>query len=67
MLWGDGNLLAFTLDKADLWDLRCNDGYATHPGFTYAELQRLVAAKQFTEVDEVFEKRQLRENPIGPT
>ena len=67
MVWGDGDPLAFTLDKADLWDLRCNTDYMSHPDFNYGGLQRLVAEKRFAEVDEIFEKRARRENPIGPT
>jgi hypothetical protein len=27
MMWGGGEPLAFTLDKADLWDLRANTDY----------------------------------------
>lgn len=67
MMWGDGNPLAFTLDKADLWDLRCNTDYMMHPDFNYVGLKRLVAEQHFSEVDEIFEQRQLRDNPIGPT
>lgn len=67
MIWGDGNPLALTLDKADLWDLRSNDAYLSHPDFNYASLVRLVAEQKFAEADEIFEKRQLRDNPIGPT
>ena len=67
MMWGNGNPLAFTLDKSDLWDLRCNTEHMKHPDFNYAGLQRLVAEQRFSEVDEIFEKRQRRNNPIGPT
>jgi len=31
MLWGDGQPLCLTLDKADLWDLRSDDTYQEHP------------------------------------
>lgn len=67
MLWGDGGPLAFTLDKSDLWDLRANNDYLSQPDCNYAGLIRLVEQKRFAEVDEVFEKRQRRDNPIGPT
>ena len=67
MMWGDGNPLKFTLDKADLWDLRSNNDFMTHPDFSYTGLQRLVTEGRFSEVDEVFEQRQSRDNPIGPT
>lgn len=67
MLWGDGNPLCLTLDKADLWHLRCDDRYQEHPDFSYAGLRRLIAEGRFDEVDEVFEQRHLRDNPVGPT
>ena len=67
MVWGDGNPLAFTLDKADLWDLRSNDDYMASPDFSYAKLVELVAAGRFAEIDEIFELRQRRDNPVGPT
>lgn len=67
MLWGDGAPLALTLDKADLWDLRSDESYLDQPEFTYASLRRLVAQGRFSEVDEVFEQRQRRDNPVGPT
>ncbi|MHB9106095.1 MAG: glycosyl hydrolase family 95 catalytic domain-containing protein [Armatimonadota bacterium] len=66
MCWGGGPL-AFTLDKADLWDLRGNLDFLDQPEFTYATLQRLVGEGRFAEVDEIFEKRQERDNPVGPT
>jgi hypothetical protein len=67
MFWGDGGPLAFTLDKSDLWDLRSNNDYLSQPQCNYASLVRLVEGKRFTEVDEIFEKRQRRDNPVGPT
>ncbi len=67
MLWGDGDPLALTLDKADLWDLRSDTGYLDQPDFAYEHLRRLVAEGRFPEVDEVFEERQRRDNPVGPS
>ncbi len=67
MMWGGGEPLAFTLDKADLWDLRANTDYRSQPQYNYASLVRLTEGKRFAEVDEIFEKRQRRDNPIGPT
>ena len=67
MLWGDGSPLCLTLDKADLWDLRSDDRYQDHPDFHYAGLRRLVAEGRFDEAFEIFEDRQLRDNPLGPT
>ena len=66
MVWGDGNPLALTLDKSDLWDLRTNVSFMDDPRFSYGELQRLVAEGCCAEVAEVFEECQRRDNPIGP-
>ena len=67
MVWGDGAPLSFTLDRADLWDIRNNLDYMNSPDFNYASLCRLVSEKRFDEVEEVFENRQLRDNPVCPT
>jgi len=67
MIWGDGAPLSITLDKADLWDLRCDESYMDDPNFNYQSLVRLVGEKRFSEVDEVFEKRQNRANIVTPT
>ena len=67
MLWGDGSPLRLTLDHADLWDLRRNESFMEHPDFSYAGLRRLVAEGRFGEAQEVFEEREKRDNPIGPT
>jgi len=67
MFWGDGDPLALTLDKADLWDLRSNTDYLDQPDFTYRSLRRLVAEGRFPDVDEIFEQRQRLDNPVGPT
>jgi len=67
MVWGDGNPLAFTLDRADLWDLRCNTDYMQHPDFNYVSLQRLVAEGRFDEVAQVFERRQYQDQSLSPT
>jgi len=67
MLWGDGDPLCLTLDKSDLWDLRSDDAYLDHPDHSYAGLRRLVSEGRFDEAFEIFEARQLRDNPLGPT
>ena len=67
MVWGDGQPLAFTLDRADLWDTRLDRSFMDHPDFTYEGLRRLVAEQRFDEALEVFEERQRRDNPVGPT
>ncbi len=65
MFWGGGAPLAFTLDKADLWDLRSNDDYLDHPDANYEALQRMVAEQRYDDIDKVFDTRE--KNPIGPT
>jgi len=67
MVWGNGAPLRLTLDHADLWDLRIDDAFQRDPGYTYANLRRLVAEERFDEAIEVFEERERRENPIAPT
>ncbi len=67
MFWGDGAPLSFTLDKADLWDLRSNNAYLDHPDFNYAALVRLAAEQRFDEIKEVFENRQRTDNTVGPS
>jgi len=67
MLWGDGDPLCLTLDRADLWDLRRDAAYESDPDFSYAGLLRLAAEGRFEHAREVFEARYLRNNPIGPT
>lgn len=67
MFWGAGSPLNFTLDRADLWDLRANWAYRDDPRYTYKELRRLVQEQKFAEAKEVFEDRVLRDNPVGPT
>jgi alpha-L-fucosidase 2 len=67
MVWGDGAPLSFTLDHANLWDLRHNPAALEDPGHTYAQLRELIAQGRFDEVKERFEDRFLRDNPVGPT
>lgn len=67
MVWGDGAPLAFTLDHANLWDLRHNPAALEDPGHTYAALCDLVAGGRCDEARERFEGRFLREHPLGPT
>ncbi len=67
MVWGDGNPFAFTLDRADLWDLRNDTSFMDQLEYNYKSLQQLVDEKKWDEVDEIFELRQTRDNPVGPT
>jgi len=67
MFWGNGNPLALTLDHAGLWDLRADRDHMEQPDYSYAGLQRLVAERRFSEVNEVFEDNERNGNPVGPT
>jgi len=67
MVWGTGEPVALTLDRADLWDTRVNRAYRDDPRYTYAHLRQLVTERRFTEAKEIFEDRELRDNPVGPT
>jgi alpha-L-fucosidase 2 len=67
MLWGNGAPLCFTLDHADLWDVRCDTAFMADPDYSYAGLRRLVAEGRFDEALEKFDDRQRRENPVTPT
>ncbi len=44
LLWGEGGTLRLSLDRGDLWDERPAPGDPLR-GFTYAQMARLVAAK----------------------
>lgn len=67
MVWGDGAPLSFTLDHADLWDLRGNPACLRDPRFSYAGLRQLLTTGRQAEAKEVFEDRGRRDNPAGPT
>jgi alpha-L-fucosidase 2 len=67
MVWGDGAPLSFTLDHANLWDLRHDPAALADPGHTYAALRELIAAGHFDAARERFEERFLRDNPVTPT
>lgn len=49
LLWGEGNVLRLSLDRGDLWDLR-TPPQIREPGFTYANLQKLVREKNQAEI-----------------
>lgn len=67
MLWGDGAPLCFTLDHANVWDLRCDAAFLDDPDYNYASLRRMVTEGQWDRVREVFEERQRRDSPLTPT
>ena len=55
LLWGEGDLLRLSLDRGDLWDERPAEGMDWQ-AFTYANLIRLVQAKQAAEVNAIFDR-----------
>ena len=67
MVWGDGSPLNFTLDHAELWDFRENTDYMRDPAFNYDGLRRLIEKQEFEKAHDIFERRQTKDNPIGPT
>ena len=54
LLWGETNLLRLSLDRGDLWDLR-TPPEIHEPGFTYANLQRLVKERNEKEISRLFD------------
>lgn len=44
LLWGAGNTVCLSLDRADLWDLRVPEVYR-RSDWTYSDLERLVSEK----------------------
>jgi len=67
MVWGDGDPLCFTLDHADLWDLRNNRAFAKHPEYTYAGIRRAVAEGRFKELEKAVECFDYPGGPHTPT
>ncbi len=67
MVWGDGDPLAFTLDHADLWDLRNNRELADHPEYNYAGLRRAVAEGRFKQLEEDVAVADYPGSPHAPT
>jgi alpha-L-fucosidase 2 len=54
LLWGEGPTLRLSLDRGDLWDDRTPPETA-EPGFTYANLQKLVRERNRREIDRLFD------------
>jgi alpha-L-fucosidase 2 len=54
LLWGENNVLRLSLDRGDLWDLRI-PAALKESGFTYSNLQRLVAEKKQSEINRLFD------------
>lgn len=55
LLWGETNLLRLSLDRGDLWDLR-TPPEIHEPGFTYANMQRLVRERNQKEISRLFDE-----------
>lgn len=53
-VWGEGNIIRLSLDRGDLWDLRTPDTIL-RPDWTYATMQRLVAAQDQAKLVELFD------------
>ncbi len=54
ILWGQGNVVRLSLDRADLWDTRPADGVPWDQ-LTYRNLQRLVAEGRHSEISRIFD------------
>lgn len=54
LLWGTDNVLRLSLDRGDLWDLR-QAPELSDPGWTYANMQKLVAEKNQREISRLFD------------
>ena len=66
MIWGDGAPLRFTLDCADLWDLRTDNSFLRNPDCTYATLRRLVEEKRYDEAKALFVRDSGKQKPLTP-
>ena len=62
LLWGEGGTLRLSLDRGDLWDERPAPGNPLH-GFTYAQLQRLVAAKDNAGISKIVDGAYFSDHP----
>jgi alpha-L-fucosidase 2 len=52
LVWGENNLLRFSFDRGDLWDNRM-PAILKEPGFTYANIQKLVKEKNNKEISRI--------------
>jgi alpha-L-fucosidase 2 len=55
LVWGEKNLIRFSFDRGDLWDNRVPDEIK-EPGFTYANIQKLVKDKNVKEISRLTDK-----------
>jgi alpha-L-fucosidase 2 len=54
LLWGGKDQIRFSMDRGDLWDLR-SPKELSEPGFTYANIQKLVKEKNQREINRLFD------------
>jgi alpha-L-fucosidase 2 len=62
LLWGGDGTLRLSLDRGDLWDERPAPGNPLR-GFTYAQLQRLVAAKDNAGISQIVDVAYFSDHP----
>ncbi|MBX3751178.1 MAG: glycoside hydrolase N-terminal domain-containing protein [Opitutaceae bacterium] len=62
LLWGEGGTLRLSLDRGDLWDERPAPGNPL-AGFTYAQMTRLVAARDNAAISKVVDGAYAGEHP----
>ena len=62
LLWGGEGTLRLSLDRGDLWDERPAPGNPLK-GFTYAQLQRLVAAKDNAGISKIVDGAYFSDHP----
>ncbi len=62
LLWGEGGMLRLSLDRGDLWDERPAPGNPLR-GFTYAQMARLVAAKDNAGVSKIVDGAYSSDHP----
>ena len=55
LIWGEKNHLRFSFDRGDLWDNRI-PGEIKEPGFTWANIQKLVKEKNTAEISRLTDK-----------
>ena len=62
LLWGEGGTLRLSLDRGDLWDERPALGNPLH-GFTYAQMVKLVAARDNASISKIVDGAYFTEHP----
>ena len=55
LVWGEKNLLRFSFDRGDIWDNRVPEEIK-EPGFTWANIQKLVKEKNAAEISRLTDK-----------